>query len=73
MNLQDELDDGTLLTRPDDWRQRHVIRFSHIDGAGIVFYPRYFEMLADSFPSRFAVVDPVRISTEFRHPARLGE
>ena len=26
-----------------------TIRFSHIDGAGIVFYPRYFEMLGELF------------------------
>lgn len=64
--------------RPDARRNSHIIRFSQIDGAGIVFYPRYFEMLTDSFPQQFAVpqsagddVTGIRIS--FRHPARLGE
>lgn len=56
-----------------DWRNSHVIRFSQIDGAGIVYYPRYFEMLADSFPEPFAVLRPALFETRFQHPVRLGE
>ena len=55
------------------WRNSHIIRFSQIDGAGIVYYPRYFEMLADSFPEQFALSCPAHIEISFHHPVRLGE
>jgi len=55
------------------WRNSHIIRFSQIDGAGIVYYPRYFEMLADSFPEPFAVSSPARFETSFYQAVRLGE
>ena len=63
------------------------IKFKHCDPAGIVFYPRYFEMINDtgeaffedvlSYP--FGPMHPdngvptVQISTEFTAPSRLGE
>lgn len=56
-----------------DWRNSHIIRFSQIDGAGIVYYPRYFEMLADSFPQQFDVRHPAQFEIGFHHPVRLGE
>lgn len=65
------------------------IEFNHCDPAGIVFYPRYFEMTnsvvenffgeALGYPfSQIAVdegrgVPTVRIETNFHAPARLGE
>lgn len=55
------------------WRNSHIIRFSQIDGAGIVYYPRFFEMLADSFPQQFAVTCPAKFDISFHHPVRLGE
>lgn len=55
------------------WRNSHIIRFSQIDGAGIVYYPRYFEMLADSFPQQFAMTHPAQFDISFHHPVRLGE
>lgn len=55
------------------WRNSHIIRFSQIDGAGIVYYPRYFEMLADSFPQQFTVQRPTQFDISFHHPVRLGE
>lgn len=55
------------------WRNSHIIRFSQIDGAGIVYYPRYFEILADSFPQQFGATHPAQFETSFHHPARLGE
>jgi len=57
----------------EEWRNSHIIRFSQIDGAGIVYYPRYFEMLADSFPAAFALQRPASLETSFLHPVRLGE
>ncbi len=82
MNLREVSDNQSRaegdVASPDEWRNSHIIRFSQIDGAGIVFYPRYFEMLTDSFPRQFAVphttgskVTGIQIS--FLHPARLGE
>lgn len=66
-----------------------AIEFNHCDPAGIVFYPRYFEMInsvienffADVLGASFAAihvhgghgVPTVRIEADFRHPSRLGE
>jgi len=48
------------------------IRFAHVDGAGIVFYPRYFELLARHFES-LSYAAPIAINAEFRSPNRLGD
>ncbi|MGB8812562.1 MAG: acyl-CoA thioesterase [Paracoccaceae bacterium] len=65
------------------------IEFNHCDPAGIVFYPRYFEMInsvienffADVLDASFADihmqgghgVPTVRIEANFKRPSRLGE
>lgn len=65
------------------------IEFNHCDPAGIVFYPRYFEMtnsvvenfFADvlAYPFRRVTLDEgrgvptVRIEIDFRAPSRLGD
>ena len=65
------------------------IEFNHCDPAGIVFYPRYFEMInsvienffADVLNASFASihiqgghgVPTVRIEANFKRPSRLGE
>jgi 4-hydroxybenzoyl-CoA thioesterase len=65
------------------------VEFNHCDPAGIVFYPRYFEMVnsvvenffADVVAMPFAAmhakggsgVPAVRIDAEFVSPSRLGE
>ncbi|MDH3441201.1 MAG: acyl-CoA thioesterase [Gammaproteobacteria bacterium] len=50
-----------------------MIRFPQVDPAGIVFYPRYFEMVQRCFPdvpfSRF----PVGVKTQFLKPNRFGD
>jgi 4-hydroxybenzoyl-CoA thioesterase len=33
---------------------RQLVRFAHVDGAGIVFYPRYFELLNAAVEDYFA-------------------
>ena len=64
------------------------IEFNHCDPAGIVFYPRYFEMInsvaenffkdvvresfADMVASRHGV-PTLRVETAFHLPSRLGE
>lgn len=65
------------------------VRFAHIDGASIVFYPRYFEMLNAAVEDWFALelgvdfrsmhtnrglgVPTVQLSAEFIAPSTLGE
>lgn len=65
------------------------IEFNHCDPAGIVFYPRYFEMINSVIENFFAdvlgysfaritvqdrcSVPTVRIEVDFRAPSRLGE
>lgn len=65
-----------------------VVRFRHCDPAGIVFYPRYFEMLNDLIEDWFAqrgwgfarmmedggVAAPlIAVEATFTAPSRLGE
>lgn len=70
------------------YRRAIPVEFNHCDPAGIVFYPRYFEMInsvienffRDALDLSFARlmaegrgVPAVRIAFEFRAPSRLGE
>jgi len=71
------------------YRQELPVMFLHCDPAGIVFYPRYFEMMnwvverffeeAVGWPfSQMHSQDrrgipAVQVSAEFRSPARLGD
>jgi len=64
------------------------VRFAHVDAAGIVFYPRYFEMLNGAVEDWFAEqlgadfaslhldrrigVPTVSLQSEFMAPSRLG-
>lgn len=66
-----------------------LVRFAHVDAAGIVFYPRYFEMvnaaLEDFFAQAVGVdfqalhigrglgVPTVKLESEFLAPSRLGD
>jgi 4-hydroxybenzoyl-CoA thioesterase len=68
---------------------RQQVRFAHVDAAGIVFYPRYFEMLNAAVEDYFAQVvgvgfaemhaqrrlgvPTVRLETDFAAPSRLGD
>jgi 4-hydroxybenzoyl-CoA thioesterase len=68
---------------------RQAVRFAHVDAAGIVFYPRYFEMLNAAVEDYFAQVvgvdfaqmhvvrrlgvPTVRLDAEFTAPSRLGD
>ncbi|GLK45824.1 MULTISPECIES: acyl-CoA thioesterase [Novosphingobium] len=65
------------------------VRFAHVDPAGIVFYPRYFEMLNGAVEDWFAQdlgmdfasmhlehhigVPTVKLDVEFVSPSRLGD
>ena len=50
-----------------------TIRFPQVDPAGIVFYPRYFEMVYRSFPKLPFAAPPLAIRTRFLRPNRLGD
>lgn len=50
-----------------------TIRFSHIDGASIVFYPRYFEMLSELFADVPFARAPFEVRTDFFKPNYLGD
>lgn len=68
---------------------RRKVRFAHVDAAGIVFYPRYFEMLNSAVEDWFAVglgvdfaqlhltrglgVPTVSLDSRFAAPSRLGD
>ena len=49
-----------------------VVRFAHVDAAGIVFYPRYFEIAAATFPELAPPDAPFELETEFRKATPLG-
>jgi|ADGO01.1.fsa_nt_gi 4-hydroxybenzoyl-CoA thioesterase len=64
------------------------VRFAHVDAAGIVFYPRYFEMLNGAVEDWFASlgfsfnamhlhmrigVPTVKLECEFLAPSELGD
>jgi len=64
------------------------VRFGHTDPAGIVFYPRYFEMVSDVIEDWFENLDLsfkemhtgqkfgvplVHIEADFKNPSRLGD
>ncbi len=66
-----------------------LVRFAHVDAAGIVFYPRYFEMLngavedwcARGLGADFRALHDIRgigvptvgLEAEFHSPSRLGD
>jgi 4-hydroxybenzoyl-CoA thioesterase len=53
--------------------QSITIRFSHIDDASIVFYPRYFEILAELFADPPFATMPFAMRTDFLKPNILGD
>lgn len=71
------------------FEKTQLIRFAHCDPAGIVFYPRYVEMINNLVEDWFAealgysfeqlhlllklAVPTVHLSTDFKKTSRLGE
>jgi 4-hydroxybenzoyl-CoA thioesterase len=71
------------------FRSQHLVTFGQVDGAGLVFYPRYFEMVSNTVEAWFADalktpfhalhleqklgVPTVATVSEFPAPSRLGE
>lgn len=65
-----------------------LVRFAQVDAAGIVFYPRYFEMVNDAVEDWFAAMDldfatmhrdrhmgvpTVKLEATFLVPSELGD
>jgi len=50
-----------------------TIRFPQVDPAGIVFYPRYFEMIQRCFPDVPFSQVPAGVKTQFLKPNRFGD
>ncbi|MDN3921970.1 acyl-CoA thioesterase [Roseateles violae] len=71
------------------FERRELVRFGHCDPAGIVFYPRYFEMLnalvedwftdglgidyAQLLGARRTGMPSVRLAADFRRISRMGD
>ena len=71
------------------WTTTRKVEFSHVDGAGIVFYPRYFEMISSVIEEWFAQcldtpfdrmhfhdrrgIPTAEINVTFLAPSRLGD
>ena len=71
------------------FRQNRIVEFQHCDPAGIVFYPRYFEMISSIVERFFADelgqgfnrmllkrrigVPTARIAVDFHAPSRLED
>ena len=71
------------------FRTTRTVRFSHCDPAGIIFYPRYFDLIHEAKEDWFKEVldwpfgsmigemkngfPIVRLEADFRGPSRLGE
>ena len=71
------------------WHARKIVRFSHCDAAGIVYYPRYFDLLHETkedwlrdavgialptlIVARRRGLPIVRLETDFVAPSRLGD
>jgi len=76
--VQTRAKNGALIVKREgelnETQIRHVtIRFPHVDHAGIMFYPRYVELLHANFPQLPLFSTPLRFSMEFRRPNRLGD
>jgi 4-hydroxybenzoyl-CoA thioesterase len=68
---------------------KRIVRFAHCDPAGIIFYPRYFDLIHEvkedwfrdaldwSFAKSIVAMKKgfpiVRLASEFHAPSRLGE
>ncbi|MDQ7079599.1 MAG: thioesterase family protein [Paracoccaceae bacterium] len=71
------------------WSTTRKVEFSHVDGAGIVFYPRYFEMISSVIEEWFdrcldypfdrmhfhdrRGIPTAEINVKFMAPSRLGD
>ena len=49
------------------------VRFSQIDAARVIYYPRYLEIIADRFPEAEMDEAPFDVAIRFLQPNRLGD
>lgn len=50
---------------PNAFRSRHLMRFAHCDPAGVVFYPRFFQLFSDVLEDWFQTGVDCPFGTEF--------
>lgn len=50
-----------------------IVRFPQCDAAGIMYYPRYFELLTRYFPGSPITNTPLAMQIRFSRPNRLGD
>jgi len=50
-----------------------TVRFPQLDPAGIMFYPRFFELIYRFFPEVPLATTPFTVRTDFLKPVRLGD
>jgi 4-hydroxybenzoyl-CoA thioesterase len=76
-----------MIDKMNYFTKQEKIRFKHIDYAGIVFYPRFLEMLNDLAEDWFEEalerpfskmhetngIPTVDLRVQFKNPARIGE
>jgi len=76
-----------MIDKMNYYTKQEKIRFKHIDYAGIVFYPRFLEMLNDLAEDWFEEalerpfskmhetngIPTVDLRVQFKNPARIGE
>lgn len=74
---------------PEAWRHRRVVRFADCDPAGIVYFPRYFDMLHEAIEDWYRLclgIDywgklrdarigfpAVHAACDFLRPSRMGD
>ena len=61
------VDTGLPITR--DFR----VRFSQVDAARVIYYPRYLEIIADTFPEAAMDKAPFDLAIRFLQSNRLGD
>ena len=60
-------DTGSSITR------HFRVRFSQIDAARVIYYPRYLEIIADTFPEARMDEAPFDVAIRFLRSNRLGD
>ena len=64
---------GRISPQSSQTERSTTVRFAHVDAAGIVFYPRYIELLMRLFPDSPLASPPYSMQLEFRRPNHLGD
>ena len=61
------------MARASQIERNFRVRFAQIDGARVIFFPRYLEMIAEIFPEVAIQEFPFDLAIRFLQPNRLGD